>query len=202
MEHQPIVAATMEAMAMGDRSPAAAAPAAADKGAQAEGGRMEAVVDLLFGNHLTEINANMRSLEKQMAERVTKVESEMRTRVESLDRHSSGEFESLRELIEKERGTREDAVGELGGRMEAAISRIEARLDQMEADSARSHELAQKDSNERLTKAAETTMQLRKEMEQEIANMKIALSTRAELAGLFGELSKRLDGNAGGSGLG
>jgi DNA anti-recombination protein RmuC len=202
-----LATATMEAMASGDESSSSGAKRQAPQAAttapgQADSGRMEAVVDLLFGNHLTEINANMRALEKQVGERVNKAESEMRTRIESLDRHSTGEAESLRGMIEKERAMRDDSVGTLGDRLESAIKRMETRIDTMEAEIERKQELAQKEFNDRVTKATDETRELRKSMEEEIANMKVMLSTRAELSGLFAELSKRLDANTGGSGLG
>ena len=72
----------------------------------------------------------------------------------------------------------------------------------MESESARTRQLAQKALDERLTKATDATNSLRKTMEQEIASMKVSLSTRAELAGLFTELGKRLEANSSGSGLG
>jgi hypothetical protein len=208
---QPVAAATMEALSLGDRQTDssgnengfAANSSAKDVGTSPMGeGRMEAVVDLLFGNHLSEINASMRSLEKQIAERVNKAESEMRLRIESIDRHTKGEIDSLSKGIDKERLTRDDAVGRIGDRVDTTIRQMEMRLEKMEDEFARNQEMAQRDLDERLTKAADSTMLLRKAMEQEIANMKVSLSTRAELGTMFTELGKRLEANAGGSGLG
>jgi hypothetical protein len=203
-----MVAATMTAMSQGDEtakanSNASSKPAASATpvAAQSDGGRMDAVVDLLFGNHLTEINAGMRALEKQVTERVNKAEAEMRTRVESLDRNTKAEIDSLDKLIEKERSTREDSVMELGDRLDAAIRKVETRLDETGSELTRNHEMMQKDFDERVTKAADATTLLRKNLEQEIASMKISLSTRSELSSMFTDLGKRLEANASGSGL-
>ena len=204
-EEKSIVAATVEALSKDDSKGnlvnQAAAVSAPTTPSPADNGRMEAVVDLLFGNHLTEINASMRTLEKQVAERINKAESEMRTRIESLDRHTKGEVDTLTKALEKEGHTRDDAVAKLGDRIDSAMKQLEQRLEKMEARFARDHEEAQKDVNERLTTASDTTTKLREGMEQEITSMKASLSTRAELGAMFAELGKRLDANASGSSL-
>ena len=205
---EPVVAATVEAMSATDQAtratkPAGGAATAAGSGdPKSDSGRMEAVVDLLFGNHLTEINASMRALEKQVTERVNKAEAEMRTRIESLDRQIKDELASLNKEVEKERMTRDDAVADLGERIDTAVGDIDKRLEKMEADFDRTQELAQKDLGERITKANDETALLRKTMEQEVASMKVSLSTRAELSSMFAELGKRLEANAAGVGLG
>lgn len=205
---RPVAAATVTPMEMADeraitptqvRSALSPANAVA---VQPNGDRMETVVDLLFGSHLNEINANIRSLEKQFGARVNKAESEMRVRIESLDRHTKDEIGSLIKADEKERASREGQIGKLSDRFDAAIRQLEMRLDRMESESARTRQLAQKALDERLTKATDATNSLRKTMEQEIASMKVSLSTRAELAGMFTELGKRLEANSSGSGLG
>jgi hypothetical protein len=204
-----VAAATVEAMAMGDQNPGRVGAGNSQLGGpaqmiggQPDSGRMEAVVDLLFGNHLNEINASMRALEKQVAERVNKAEGEMRTRIESIDRHTKGEIDSLNKMTEKERGTRDDTVDMIGDRVDTAIRQMEMRLEKMEGEFARNQEMAQKDLEQRLAKAADATMLLREGMEQEIGNMKVTLSTRSELGAMFTELGKRLEANASGSGLG
>ncbi|MFT4551045.1 MAG: hypothetical protein ACI9MB_005026 [Verrucomicrobiales bacterium] len=60
---------------------------------------------------------------------------------------------------------------------------MEVRLEKMEVDFSRNHEVEQKDLSERLTKASDATMLLHMGMEQEVTNMKVSLSTRAELGG-------------------
>ena len=195
--------ATVSAMALGDRvvggvaagkSGGVSAQAAA---LHSDGGRMEAVVDLLFGNHLKEINDGMRALEKQVTERVTKAEGEMGVRVDSIDRHTKREIDTLNKLLEKERSARLDVVGQLNDRIDTTVRQLEARLEKMEGEITLRHEAAQKAIDERMTKAAATTSQLREEMESEIAEMKRSLSTRAELSGMFAELGKRLGAKAG-----
>ena len=191
--------ATVKAMALGDR---AGGEEVTGSGAlvqastvPSDGGRMEAVVDLLFGNHLKEINDSMRALEKQVTERVTKAEAEMGVRIDSIDRHTRREVDTLNKLLEKERSARLDAVSTLNDRIDAAIRQIEVRLEKMEGEITRRHEAAQQDVDERMVAAADTTSRLRQEMESEIAGMKRTLSTRAELSGMFAELGKRLGGS-------
>ena len=197
-----VKSATVRAMAEGDRpaeSHGAANVVVGDALSQAggDGGRMEAVVDLLFGNHLKEINASMRALEKQVSERITTAEGEMGVRIDSIDRHTKREVDTLNKLLEKERSARLDVVSNLNDRIDTTIRQIEARLEKMEGDITQRHEAAQRDIDDRMTAAADTTSRLRQEMESEIAGMKRTLSTRAELSGMFAELGKRLGANAG-----
>lgn len=198
--------ATVKAMALGDRAGGeevtGSAPLVQSSTGSSDGGRMEAVVDLLFGNHLKEINDSMRALEKQVTERVTKAEAEMGVRIDSIDRHTRREVDTLNKLLEKERSARLDAVSNLNDRIDAAIRQIEVRLEKMEGEITQRHEAAQQDIDERMVAAADTTSRLRQEMESEIAGMKRTLSTRAELSGMFAELGKRLGGSGGDSELG
>ncbi len=191
----------MKAMALGDRAGGeevtGSAPQEQASTGPSDGGRMEAVVDLLFGNHLKEINDSMRALEKQVTERVTKAETEMGVRIDSIDRHTRREVDTLNKLLEKERSARLDAVSNLNDRIDAAIRQIEVRLEKMEGEITQRHEAAQQDIDERMAAAADTTSRLRQEMESEIAGMKRTLSTRAELSGMFAELGKRLGGGSG-----
>jgi len=206
-----MVAATMNAMSMGDEKIEPLANGfASNESHQAlenqpattpDGGRMEAVVDLLFGSHLTDINANIRALEKQLSERVSKMESEMLVRIESIDRNTKSELESLNKKVEQNRAAQEEVNTKVEDQVESALQQVDLRIEKMESEFAHSYEMAQKDLNERLASAADASMLIQENMEQEIANMKITLSSRAELSTMFTELGKRLEANASGGGL-
>ena len=201
-EPNEVVAGTLEALTLGDQLAESSDPASEERTRPEPGGtngddRMEAVVDLLFGHHLSEINTGMRALEKQIAERVDKAESEMMARMESINRSTKGELELLNKRIEEERTTRDSALGEIGGHLEGAIREIDKRMEQIETDAEQHHEKAQRELDEKMAQAAEQTSTLRTAVEEEIAEMKASLSSRAELGNLFAELGKRLGSGTG-----
>ncbi len=153
-----------------------------------------ATIELLFGKQLGEIDTSLCLLDKQLVERVDKAEDEMRARVESLDQITEEQIESLSRVIEP------DKTAELT--TETASSEIERHLEQMMGDLDHHYKVAQKDLEDRIAEAADSTTQLRQSMDQDIAKFKTSLAARDELAGMFAELGKRLEPNASGMGLG
>ena len=196
-ERKKVVESTMEAMSVDDVADSRQVSKVSE--AAAPGGeRMEAVVDLLFGNHLDDINAKMRAMEKQFEERVSKAEDEMRVRIEALDRHSKAQIDALERELETEREMRAAGDTKLEESVRAQVQRIDAQLEKMEESFNSQHEAAQKEIDDRIVKANEDRSELRRTMERETNAMKKSLSSRSELSGMFSELGKRLGVDDGG----
>jgi len=153
--------------------------------------RIEAIRDLLVSDQVGEIRESMRSLEKQLIERITKFEIDTRADIESSERQLRQEFESLAAGLHKEAVTRETLSKEIGARISSTSEELGSEISKIGDELTRNITETRKHNEE----ASEKTIRYQSRLDQELGSIRKSYSRREDVGALFVELGKRLIGS-------
>ena len=181
----------------GQGSAAGVAPAPRPHAVAEQGGNVDKIRDILFGNQMREYDSRFARLEEALMKEASDLRESTRKRVDALENFFRKELESLAARLKTERDERLDATRDLASELRNAAESLtnkirEAQDSAAEADrELRSHLLEQsKALMDEIRSNQESTLAVLERRFQELRNSK---TDRAALAELFSEVALRLN---------
>lgn len=169
---------------------------AADSAAEAGGGNLEKIRDILFGAQVHDFEKRFARLEERLLKETADARADTRKRFEALEGFIRKEVESLADRLKSEQGDRAEAVKEVGRELRETAKALEKRLAAQDEQSTKSQrELRQQilDQSKSLTEEIrnrnrETTTTL----SRELTELRAEKTDRAALAGFLTDVAVRL----------
>ena len=168
----------------------------ADTAAEAGGGNLEKIRDILFGAQVHDFEKRFARLEERLLKETADARADTRKRFESLESFIRKEVESLADRLKSEQGDRAEAVKEVGRELRETAKALEKRLAVQDEQATKGQrELRQQilDQSKSLTEEIrnrnrETTTTL----SRELTELRAEKTDRAALAGFLTDVAVRL----------
>jgi DNA anti-recombination protein RmuC len=168
----------------------------ADAAAEAGGGNLEKIRDILFGAQVHDFEKRFARLEERLLKETADARADTKKRFESLENFIRKEVESLADRLKAEQGDRAEAVKEVGRELRETAKALEKRLAVQDEQATKSQrELRQQilDQSKSLTEEIrsrnrETTTTL----SRELTELRAEKTDRAALAGFLTDVAVRL----------
>lgn len=168
----------------------------ADAAAEAGGGNLEKIRDILFGAQVHDFEKRFARLEERLLKETADARADTKKRFESLESFIRKEVESLADRLKSEQGDRAEAVKEVGRELRETAKVLEKRLAVQDEQATKSQrELRQQilDQSKSLTEEIrnrnrETTTTL----SRELTELRAEKTDRAALAGFLTDVAVRL----------
>ena len=168
----------------------------ADAAAEAGGGNLEKIRDILFGAQVHDFEKRFARLEERLLKETADARADTKKRFESLESFIRKEVESLADRLKSEQGDRAEAVKEVGRELRETAKALEKRLAVQDEQATKSQrELRQQilDQSKSLTEEIrsrnrETTTTL----SRELTELRAEKTDRAALAGFLTDVAVRL----------
>lgn len=161
---------------------------------------LEKVRELLFGSQLGAVESKIQSTEQSFSSELKNLNAQTQSNIDSLERYTKDELDSLAEQIALERSRREDMGDDLSNEQERATKNIEKQLSSLQdqlADTAKtlrqqSHESV-KELKEYMQDRLDHLTELLKTTDQRLSQERVHRDT---LAGLFRDVAAHLDSSS------
>src|SRR5262245_32632619 len=120
-----------------DTSPAPLPGAAAGEGAGTAS--LEKVRDILFGQHMREVDRRFARLEDRIAKETRELKDDLKKRLDALEAYANRETESLGDRLRHEQADRAEAVSKVSRDLTEAARDLERRTASLDEQMAKGH---------------------------------------------------------------
>jgi hypothetical protein len=181
----------------------AASPSRAPDGVQAAvtpeapgGANLDKVRDILFGNHLRDIERRFARLEERLLKETTDLKADVKNRLGALERYVREEAESLAGQIKAEQEGRIDANGSLSRELKDTGAALDRRLTGLDEQSLKRQRELRQQMLEQYQRLSDDLRQKVDEvlaaLAREAGELRADKADRATLASLLTEMAMRL----------
>ena len=162
----------------------------------AGGANLDKVRDILFGNHIRDIERRFARLEERLVKETNDVKADTKSRLDALERYVRDETESLVGQIKAEHEDRVDANASLSRELKDSGAALERRLSSLDDQSSkRQRELRQQmlEQGQRLSDDLRQKVdEMLAALARETGELRSDKADRATLAALLTEMAMRL----------
>jgi hypothetical protein len=160
------------------------------------GANLDKVRDILFGNHIRDIERRFTRLEERLLKEMNDVKADAKSRLDALERYVRDETESLAGQIKAEHEERIDANASLSRELKDTAAALERRLSSLDDQSSkRQRELRQQmlEQHQRLSDDLRQKVdEVLAALARETGELRSDKADRATLASLLTEMAMRL----------
>jgi hypothetical protein len=164
---------------------------------EAEVGNIDKIREIIFGGQMRDYSKRFATLETRVIKESVELREDTRKRFEVLEMFIKREFEALSDRLQTEQRYREEAVRGIAREIDETGQNIEAKISQLESDSARAHrdlrEQILEQSKNLSDEIRERHAEISSALGHEVQNINQDKTGRADLASLFGDLAMRLN---------
>ncbi|MBS1819403.1 MAG: hypothetical protein JSU08_15840 [Acidobacteria bacterium] len=171
--------------------------AAADDAAGTTPASLDKVRDILFGNHMRDVERRFARLEERLVKETAALKDDMRKRLEALEAYIRNESESLEAQIRSERNDRSDAHAGLSNELKETARTLERKATAIDEQHARGHrELRQQllEQHQRMTDDLQQKVEeILGTLSRTAHELRTDKADRATIAALLTEVAMRLN---------